>query len=129
MENIFILILRHKKLRVITLESIEEQFWVFKDREAVDTWLHNNGFVYGHCDGFANVPGSEEVVKIICEIDVVRRVGGAYAMLISNSGLKSAIYVVYEVLVDKFDDENLYRQSAYFMLRAIMRMHSEEVKG
>lgn len=57
MENIFILILRHKKLRVITLESIEEQFWVFKDREAVDTWLHNNGFVYGHCDGFANVPG------------------------------------------------------------------------
>lgn len=72
---------------------------------------------------------SEEVAKIICEIDVVRRVGGAYAMLISNPGLKSAIYVVYEVLVDRFDDENLYCQCAYFMLRAIMRMHSEEVKS
>lgn len=72
---------------------------------------------------------SKEIIRIICEIDVVRRVGGAYAMLISNPGLKSAIYVVYEVLVDKFDDEDLYCQSAYFMLRAIMRMHSEEVKN
>lgn len=71
----------------------------------------------------------KEVVKVISEIDMVRRVGGAYAMLISNPGLKSAIYSVYEVLVDNFDDENLYCQSAYFILRAIMRMHSEEVKS
>ena len=71
---------------------------------------------------------SQEMVKTISEIDTVRRVGGAYAMLISNPGLKSAIYVVYEVLVDHFDDETLYCQSAFFMLRAIMRMHSEEVK-
>lgn len=72
---------------------------------------------------------SQYIAKIISEIDKVRRVGGAYAMLISNPGLKNAIYVVYEVLVDNFDDETLYCQSAFFMLRAIMRMHSEEVKG
>lgn len=71
---------------------------------------------------------SQEIIKIISELDMVRRVGGAYAMLISNPGLKSAIYVVYEVLVDHFDDETLYCQSAFFMLRAIMRMHSEELK-
>lgn len=76
-----------------------------------------------------NVLCPKEVVKVISEIDMVRRVGGAYAMLISNPGLKSAIYSVYEVLVDNFDDVNLYCQSAYFILRAIMRMHSEEVKG
>lgn len=57
MENIFILILCHKKLRTIKLENVKEQFFVFKSKEAVETWLHNNGFVYGHCDGYANVPG------------------------------------------------------------------------
>lgn len=56
-EDIFILILRHKKLGIIKLENIKEQFFVFENREAVETWLRNNGFVYGHCAGFANVPG------------------------------------------------------------------------
>ena len=76
-----------------------------------------------------NVLCSQEIIKIICELDVVRRVGGAYAMLISNPGLKSAIYAVYEVLVDRFDDEALYYQSAFFILRAIMRMHSKELEA
>lgn len=57
MEDIFILILRHKKLGAIKLENIKEQFYVFKSREAVEVWLRNNGFVYGHCDGYANVSG------------------------------------------------------------------------
>lgn len=57
MENIFILILRHKKLGAIRLENIKEQFLVFESREAVEIWLCNNGFVYGHCDGYKNVPG------------------------------------------------------------------------
>ena len=57
MENIYILILRHKKLGGIQLENIKEQFFVFENRETVETWLLNNGFLFGHCDGFANVPG------------------------------------------------------------------------
>ena len=75
-----------------------------------------------------NILCSEKIIDIIGKLDVVRRVGGAYAMLISNPCLKSAIYVVYERLVDNFDDEELYCQSAFFLLRAIMRMHSKEIK-
>lgn len=70
---------------------------------------------------------SERLLQIIDEIDVLRRVGGAYAMLISNPGLKSAIHAVYDRIVDGFENENLYAHSAYFLLRAIMRMHSDEV--
>ncbi len=72
---------------------------------------------------------SERMNEIIEKIDVVRRVGGAYAMLISNPCLKSAIYAVYDKLVDSFDDETLYCQSAYFLVRAIMHMHSDEVEN
>lgn len=75
-----------------------------------------------------NILCSQKIIEIIGKIDRVRRVGGAYAMLISNPGLKSAIHVVYERLVDNFDDVELYCQSAFFLLRAIMRMHSEEIK-
>lgn len=50
-------------------------------------------------------------------------------MLISNPGLISAICAVYERLVDQFDDEDLYAESCFLLLRAIMRMHSEEVRN
>lgn len=56
MEKVFILILRHKKLEAIKLKTQKEEFLVFKDKEIMETWLRNNGFVYGHCNGFANVP-------------------------------------------------------------------------
>ena len=71
---------------------------------------------------------TDRIHKIIGKIDVIRRVGGAYAMLISNPCFKSAIYAVYERLVDNFDDEELYCQSAYFLVRAVMRMHSDETQ-
>lgn len=71
---------------------------------------------------------TEKMYEIIGNIDVIRRVGGAYAMLISNPCFKSAIYAVYERLVDNFDDEELYCQSAYFLVRAVMRMHSDEIQ-
>ena len=72
---------------------------------------------------------TERIDEIIGKIDVIRRVGGAYAMLISNPCFKSAIYAVYERLVDNFDDEELYCQSAYFLVRAVMRMRSDEVES
>lgn len=56
-KNVFILILRHKQLEAIKLKTQKEQFLVFENKESMETWLHNNGFVYGHCNGFANVPG------------------------------------------------------------------------
>lgn len=45
---------------------------------------------------------TERIHEIIGKIDVIRRVGGAYAMLISNLCFKSAIYAVYKRLVDNF---------------------------
>lgn len=71
---------------------------------------------------------NKKLHEIIGEIDVVRRVGGAYAMLISNPCFYSAIYAVYERLVDNFDDEKLYYHSVYLLVRAVMRMHSNEIK-
>lgn len=70
---------------------------------------------------------SDNLIRLIWEIDNVTRVGGAYAALIANPGLINAIIVVYEKLVDNFDDEDLYVFAGYFLMRAIMRMHSEEV--
>lgn len=70
---------------------------------------------------------TEHLASLMHELDRVRRVGGAWAMLIANPCLISAIYAVYDRLVDSFDDENLYLQSAYFLMRAVMKMHSDEI--
>ena len=64
--------------------------------------------------------------KLIAETDKVRRVGGAYAILLANPGLIGAICAAYEQLVDRFGEEEMYGLSGYFILRAIMRMYSNE---
>lgn len=70
---------------------------------------------------------TDKIYMIMEELDMVRRVSGAYAMLIANPVLSSAIYSVYDRLIDNFDNEKLYLHSAYFLLRAIMKMNSDEI--
>lgn len=57
MSTIYILIIRHLKLQGIKLDPIEEQILVFEKKDALEIWLRNNGFVYGHSDIFGNTPG------------------------------------------------------------------------
>ena len=67
-----------------------------------------------------------ELTELMYELDRVRRVDGAWAMLIANPCLVSAIYAVYDRMVDSFDDDKLYLISAYFLMRAVMRMNSHD---
>ena len=68
---------------------------------------------------------TEQIQKIIVEVDKAQRVGGAWAMLIANPKLKSAILSVYQIIVDDFDDPKLYYQSTDFLTRAMMNMHGQ----
>ena len=68
------------------------------------------------------------MAKLILDISDSKRVGGVYVLLIAHPLLKSAIYAVYEKLVDHFDDEDLYVFAAYFLTRVILKMHSEEME-
>ena len=72
---------------------------------------------------------SDKMRKIIAEIAYTRRVGGAYAMLISIPMLKNAYSAVYDRIVDAFDNEEWYWHSAFFLLRAIMMMHSDKIEN
>lgn len=67
-----------------------------------------------------------ELTELMYELDRVRRVDGAWAMLIANPCLVSAIYAVYDRMVDSLDDDKLYLISAYFLMRAVMRMNSHD---
>lgn len=71
---------------------------------------------------------TERMKEIVAEIDRVRRVGGAWAMLVANPGLKNAMYAVYEKIVDRFDDIELYAHGGFFLLKAIMNMHSDKLE-
>ena len=75
--------------------------------------------------GIWNRIKTEQLSEIISELDRVKRVGGAWALLIANPCLISAIYVVYDRIVDSFDNDKLYMQSAFFLMRAVMKMHSD----
>lgn len=72
---------------------------------------------------------TDEMTALINEIDVLRGVDGAYAMIVSDPSLINAILVVYKLIVDNFDNDDIYLMCAYFLLRAIMRVNSEENNG
>lgn len=73
-----------------------------------------------------NKMASKEMTELLGEMDKLRRVGGAYAMLLANPCVKGAVVGVYGLIADKFDDDELYMVCAYFLLRAVMKMHSNE---
>ena len=71
---------------------------------------------------------TERLLRIKKEIGRLRRVGGAYWLFISHPGLVAAIFTVYEIIVDRFDDQEMYDDCAYFLLRAIMKVGADGIK-
>ncbi len=71
-----------------------------------------------------STPRLEELVD---DIAVTARVGGAWFMLLSRPAFIDAIFAVYEIIIDKFDDEKIYLSSLDFLVRNAMRMHSDNL--
>ena len=72
---------------------------------------------------------TEKLSNLIGEIDEVRRVGGAYALILPNPVLISAIYSVFKLIVDDFDNEKKYISCSFFLMRAIMKVNSDTVEA
>lgn len=73
---------------------------------------------------------TETLDRLVDEIAELRNVGGAYWMLMSHPAFKQALFAVYDVIVDRFEEKeerNWYDISAFFLMRAIMRVRSEEI--
>lgn len=66
----------------------------------------------------------EDQITRLCKIT---RVGGAYAMILSIPVIKDSIVAVFEVAVDKWDDEEMYAEALFFLVRSAMHMHCEEI--
>lgn len=66
----------------------------------------------------------EDQIARLCKIT---RVGGAYAMILSIPVIKDSIVALFEVAVDKWDDEEMYAEALYFLVRSAMHMHCEEI--
>ena len=73
---------------------------------------------------------TKKLDELVEEIAEFRKVGGAYWLIMSKPFLLQALYAVYEVIVDRFDDteeRNWYDTSAMFIMRAIMRVRSVNI--
>lgn len=83
-----------------------------------------------HAIEVVNQMSTEKLNGLVAEIAEFRRVGGAYWMLMSKPYFQQTLYAIYEVIVDRFDEteeRNWYDTSAMFLMRAIMRVRSEEI--
>lgn len=94
------------------LKEIQDKEYTDELFETLDIW---------------NAITTEHLKELLNRADVVQRVAGVWAAIIANPVVISAITIVYEIQVDKFDDEELYAQGAYFVTRAIMKMRGTEI--
>lgn len=94
------------------LKEIQDKEYTDELFETLDIW---------------NAIATEHLKELLNRADVVQRVAGAWAAIIANPVVISAITIVYEIQVDKFDDEELYAQGAYFVTHAIMKMRGTEI--
>ena len=53
---------------------------------------------------------------------------GAWKEIIANPVFMDAIFVIYERVVDCFDDDSVYLHCIYFMIRAAMYINSVDSK-
>lgn len=95
------------------LKEIQDKEYTDELFETLDIW---------------NAIATEHLKELLNRADVVQRVAGVWAAIIANPVVISAITIVYEIQVDKFDDEELYAQGAYFVTRAIMKMRGTEIQ-
>lgn len=70
---------------------------------------------------------TERLDEIKSELADIMGVGGAYYMLISNPSITNGIYVVFEQIIDRFNEFEWYASGAYFLLRCIMHMRCQEL--
>ena len=71
---------------------------------------------------------NKRIMELIVKVETFRRVGGAYAMFLTRPTFMSAMYAVYDVVVDKFNEEDIYWAGGFFLFRAILMMHSKEIE-
>jgi len=70
---------------------------------------------------------TERLRELKLNIARLCKVGGAYWVLISNPCFVSALFAVFESIIGNFNNEDHYRISAYFLLRAIMNIRSKQL--
>ena len=115
--------LMHELIHINEEGLNQEEFSKICDEKIKDGDIFSTLLVCREC--FEN----EKVKKIISDLTKIRRVGGAYAMLLSIPTLEDAIYSVYKAGVDQWNDNDdfYYLHGIYFLIRAIMHMHCDEI--
>lgn len=106
------------RTRFLEIQYEEQNKIEQAEREDGEFWLPFN---------VINIVQTDELKKIKAKIAALQKVGGAYWVLISNPGLVLAMYAVFERIVDEFDNIELYAHAVFFIVKAIMRVRSEEL--
>lgn len=102
-------------------QAFKESWEEFEEESKLSHSLKQAAFV-------KNYFSTRKMLKIKEEISEIRRVGGAYEMIISNPVLDQTIFVVYAAAVDSWDENNFFNMSIYFIIRTIMRMNSIDLE-
>ncbi|WP_026492876.1 hypothetical protein [Butyrivibrio sp. XPD2002] len=108
--------------------------------------IHDSGYSRENFDQTSNANNDEEnllkpIFSVYLEIQtpVLRalidelagytRTGGAYFMLISAPCLISTIYGVFDVMLNDYDDKDIWFSCLYFLIRGAMKMNSQSLSS
>lgn len=88
--------------------------------------IKHNEDISGYLGVWNKAFNNDGMIKLMHDIDRTQRVIGAFAIFMANPIFVQTVVVVYDVIVDNFDDKEKYMACTSFLLRGILRMNAEE---
>lgn len=109
------------------LRRINEEGYTKTEMEKVEEQVQKEKMDFLNPVRVYNSFYTQKTDDIIYRLGEITRVGGAYYMILSRPTFITGIYSVFNAIIDKFDDAELYFSSLYMLIRVAMHMHCKEI--
>lgn len=110
------------------LRRINEAGYTKEDMLAAKT-INRKGFEdFFDCYRIYETFRTERIENIIDRLGETTRVGDAYYLMVSKPTFISGICAVFDVIIGRFEDAELYFSALFMLIRVAMHMHCDELK-
>ncbi len=109
------------------LKRINENGYTKKDLGAAKEKYSSEKHSFLDDISIYNTFSTEKIEELIGKLAETVRIGGTYFILFAKPLFIQGICVVYDYIIDGFEDPNMYFSALFMLMRMAMRMHSDEV--
>ncbi len=107
------------------LRNINENGYTRKELEKAQQ-VHDDKQIVGTMDIYKSF-ATAKIEDIVKRLGETTRVGGSFYIIVARPVFIRGIYVVFDLIIDNFENAELYFSALYLLIRIAMYMHGSEI--